>query len=137
MFVVMFAYLPNVFSHLNDTKLSLQGRDVTVNNVAVKVINLHFFDCMNLKMRLKSFFEKIKTTSVSYFTMKMFVVMFAYLPNVFSHLNDMNLSLQGRDVAVGDVKDKLAGLTARMRVWQARIKIGSTASFPLLAPENE
>ena len=93
--------------------------------------------CMNLKMRLHSFFERTKTTSVSYFTMKMFVVMFAYLPNVFSHLNDMNLSLQGRDMAVGDVKDKLDGLTARMRVWQTRIKLGSTTSFPLLVPENE
>ena len=74
--------------------------------------------CMNLKMRSKSFFEKTKTTYVSYFTMEMFVVMFAYLPNVFSHLNDMNLSLQGRDVTVSNVKDKLARLTARMGVWQ-------------------
>ena len=55
--------------------------------------------------------------------MKMFVVMFAYLPNVFSHLNDTKLSLQGRDVTVNDVKDKLAGLTARMGVWQPRIKV--------------
>ena len=63
--------------------------------------------------------------------------MLAYLPNVFGHLNDMNLSLQGRDVTVNDVKDKLAGLTARMGVWQPRIKAGFTTSFPLLAPENE
>ena len=93
--------------------------------------------CMNLKMRLKSFFEKTKTTSVSYFTMKMLVVMFAYLPNVFSHINDTKMSLQGRDVTINDVNDKLAGLTARMGVWQARIKVGSTTSFPVLAPENE
>ena len=58
--------------------------------------------------------------------------MLAYLADVFGHLNDMNLSLQGRDVTVSDVKDKLAGLTARMGVWQARIKVGSTLSFPLL-----
>ena len=44
----------------------------------------------------------------------------------------MKLSLKGRDVTVSHVKDKLAGLTARMGVWQARIKVGSTASFPLL-----
>ena len=80
-------------------------------------------DCMNLKMRLKSFFENTKATSVSYFTMKMFVVMFAYLPNVFSHLNDTKLFLQGHDVTVNDVKDKLAGLTSRMGVWQGRIKV--------------
>ena len=44
----------------------------------------------------------------------------------------MNLSLQGRDEAVSDVKDKLVRLTAPMGVWQARIKVGSTNSFPLL-----
>ena len=58
--------------------------------------------------------------------------MLAYQADVFGHLNDMNLSLQGNDVIVSDVKDKLARLTAQMVVWQAQIKIGSTTSFPLL-----
>ena len=64
--------------------------------------------------------------------------MLAYLANVFGLLNDMNLSLQGRDVAVRDFKDKLAGLTVQMEVWQVRIKVGSTTSFPFFkkAPEN-
>ena len=35
-------------------------------------------------------------------------------------------------MTVSHVKDKLAGLTVRMGVWQARIKVGSTTSFPLL-----
>ena len=60
------------------------------------------------------------------------VDMLAYLANVFCYLNDINLSLQGRDVTVSDVKDKLAGQTARMGVWQAQIKKGSTILFPLL-----
>ena len=58
--------------------------------------------------------------------------MLAYLADAFGHLNDMNLFLQGRDVTVSDVKDKLAGLTARMEVWQARIKVGSTTLLHLL-----
>ena len=51
---------------------------------------------------------------------------------VFGHLNDINLSLQGRDVTASDVKDKLAGITARMGVWQARTKVKFANSFPLL-----
>ena len=58
--------------------------------------------------------------------------MLAYLAGVFGHLNDMNLSLQGRVVTVSDVKDKLVGLTARMNVWKPRIKVGFTILFPLL-----
>ena len=58
--------------------------------------------------------------------------MLAYLDVVFGHLNDMNLSLQGRDVTVSNVNNKLAGLTTEMVVWQAQIKVGSTSLFPLL-----
>ena len=61
-----------------------------------------------------------------------FVMMLAYLADVFGRLNEMNLSLQGRNVTVSNVLDKLAGLSARMGVWQARIKAGSTSSFPFL-----
>ena len=61
-----------------------------------------------------------------------FIIKLAYLADVFRHLNEMNVCLQGRDVTVSDVQDKLAGLSARISVWQARIKAGSTASFPLL-----
>jgi len=61
-----------------------------------------------------------------------FVVMLVYLADVFANLNKMKLSLQGHDVTVSDVQDKLAGLTARIGVWQARIKVGSSTSFPLL-----
>lgn len=59
-------------------------------------------------------------------------MMLAYLADIFGRLNEMNQSLQGHDVTVSDVQDKLAGLSARMGVWQARIEAGSTASFPFL-----
>ena len=45
--------------------------------------------------------------------------MLAYLAHVFGYLNNVNLSLQRRDITVSDVKDMLARLTARMGVWQA------------------
>ena len=55
--------------------------------------------------------------------------MLACLVVVFGHLNDMNLSLQGCDVTVSDVKDKLAELTTRLGVWQAQIKVGPLPRF--------
>ena len=56
-------------------------------------------------------------------------MMLAYLADVFGHLNDMNLSLQGRDVTASH---KLAGLSARMGIWQTPIKVESATSFLLL-----
>ena len=58
--------------------------------------------------------------------------MLAYLADVFSPLNSMNLSLQSRDVTVRDVKEKLAGLTARMGVRQAQINVETTTSLALM-----
>ena len=88
--------------------------------------------CMNLKMKLKSFFEKNKNNLHVQFHNKEFVMMLAHLADAFDLLNDMNLFFQSRDVTFSDDKDKLAGLTALTGVWQARIKVGSTSSFPLL-----
>ena len=85
-----------------------------------------------LKNEVEIFFRENKNKLHNQFHNEEFAVMLAYLADAFGHLNDMNLSLQDRDVTVSDVKDKLAGLTARMGVWQARIKVGSTTSFPLL-----
>ena len=53
------------------------------------------------------------------FRNKEFIMMLAYLANVFGHFNEMNLSLQGRDETVSDVKDKLAGLSARLKTWES------------------
>ena len=45
----------------------------------------------------------------------------------------------GRDVTVRDVKDKLAGLTAQMGFWQARIKVRGhyLISFVGKVPKNK
>ena len=99
--------------------------------------------CLSLLYELKNeveiFLQENKNSLRFQFYHKEFVVMLEYLADVFGHLNDMNLSLQSRNVTVSDLKDKLAGITARMGVWQARIKVGFIASFPFLekGPENE
>ena len=73
--------------------------------------------CISLKMRAKSFFEKTKTIYVQFHNEE-FVVMLAYLADVFGHLNDMNLCLKDRNVTVSGIKDLVAGLTARMGAWK-------------------
>ena len=85
-----------------------------------------------LKNEVETFYGENKKNLLVEFYNEEFVVMLSYLADILSPLNDMNLSLQGRDVTVSDVQDKLAELTVRMVVWQARIKVGLTTSFPLL-----
>ena len=75
-----------------------------------------------LKNEVETFFQENKNNLDVQLCIEEFVAILAYLADIFGHLNDMNLSLQGRNVTVSDIKDKLAGLTARIGVWQARIR---------------
>ncbi|XP_068246572.1 protein FAM200A-like [Palaemon carinicauda] len=85
-----------------------------------------------LRLETEIFLRENENNLHVHFDNEEFVMMLAYLADIFGRLNEMNQSLQGHDVTVSDVQDKLAGLSARMGVWQARIEAGSTASFPFL-----
>ena len=87
------------------------------------------FRLYELKNEVKIFLRENKNNIHVQFHNEEFVVMLAYSADVFGHLNDLNLSLQGRDVTVSDVKNKLTGLTARMGVWQAQIKLDLLSRF--------
>ncbi|QQP54558.1 Protein ZBED8-like [Caligus rogercresseyi] len=61
-----------------------------------------------------------------------FLMKLAYLADIFSTLNEVNVTLQGGEASVSDVKDKLAGLGARIALWIRRLHRGNVAAFPLL-----
>ena len=85
-----------------------------------------------LKNEVKIFLREDENNLHVQFHNEEFVVILAYLADIFSLLSNMKLSLQGCDVTFRDAKNKLAALTARMGAWQAQIKVRSTTSFPLL-----
>ena len=71
------------------------------------------FRLYELKNEVEIFLRVNKNNLHVQFHNKEFVVILAYLANVFGHLNGMNLFLQNRDVTVSNIKDKLAWLTAQ------------------------
>ena len=85
-----------------------------------------------LRNEVEAFLQESESKVHAQFHSEEFMMMLAYVADVFGHFNKANLSLQGREVTVSDVRDKLAGLCARMGVWQARLQAGLTVSFPLL-----
>ena len=85
-----------------------------------------------LRNEVEVFLQESESKVHAQFHSEEFMMMLAYLADVFGHFNEANLSLQGREVTVSDVRGKLAGLCARMGVWQARLQAGLTVSFPLL-----
>ena len=72
-----------------------------------------------LRKEVKVFLQENEGNLLVQFCNEEFIMMLAFLADVFGHFNEINLSLQGRDVTISDVKDMLIGLSAQMGVWQA------------------
>ncbi|QQP39543.1 Uncharacterized protein FKW44_020461, partial [Caligus rogercresseyi] len=81
--------------------------------------------CMNSGWRQKFSCEENENNLHVHFDNEEFVMMLAYLADIFGRLNEMNQSLQGHDTSLPDC-------LLQMGVWQARIEAGSTASFLFL-----
>lgn len=56
----------------------------------------------------------------------------AYLADIFSVLNCLNLSLQGKEISLFHVQDKVNAAIAKLNLWQKRVGNGEVDSFPSL-----
>jgi hypothetical protein len=55
-----------------------------------------------------------------------------YLANIFNHTNEINLSIQGPEVAIVDVIEKLQGFLAKLSIWKKRVQLDILANFQML-----
>lgn len=56
----------------------------------------------------------------------------AYLADIFDHMNILNQSLQGNNVDMFQVHDKVSAMIKKCQIWATRIEKGSTTNFPTL-----
>ncbi|XP_068233589.1 protein FAM200A-like [Palaemon carinicauda] len=56
----------------------------------------------------------------------------AYLADMFTEINSLNLSRQGRDQTLVGLSVKLLAFKGKLKVWINKINSGKTASFPSL-----
>ena len=56
----------------------------------------------------------------------------AYLADIFSHLNETNLSMQGFGINIIICSEKLSSFIAKLEIWIRRVEKGKFANFPLL-----
>ncbi|GBP84666.1 Protein ZBED8 [Eumeta japonica] len=61
-----------------------------------------------------------------------FVEGLAYLADIFTHLNEINLSLQGPAVTIVDASERLKGFLGKLPLWKRRVESGNFANFPML-----
>lgn len=56
----------------------------------------------------------------------------AYLSDIFSRLNELNLGLQGLSINVFDVQDKINALLKKLELFEIKVNTGDVSAFPAL-----
>jgi hypothetical protein len=75
-------------------------------------------------------FLKTMTPLSSHFEDEAWLCWLAYLTDIFSKLNDLNLYLQGNGNNIFSMEDKVHAFYRKLLVWQGRVKSGNLAAFP-------
>ncbi|KAJ1157235.1 hypothetical protein NDU88_009950 [Pleurodeles waltl] len=77
--------------------------------------------------------EKKKSPLAAHFSDKVWVAKLAYLCDIFSLLNELNLGLQGKMTTVFKLSDKVAAFKAKLELYGRRVNRGILDMFQTLA----
>ena len=87
---------------------------------------------LQLRKEIKRFLEDRNSDLVVCFESVEFIQMTAYLADIFNHLNELNLSLQGKEMNMVKASEKLKSFIAKLPLWSRRVQSGNLANFPFL-----
>jgi hypothetical protein len=59
------------------------------------------------------------------------------LSDIFSHLNELNRKMQGKDETIFSTTDKIEGFKGKLKLWLVYLEKGSTEIFPSLCSLGE
>ena len=77
-------------------------------------------------------FQKNKNLKYSNrFDNEKFFLSLAYLVDIFSHLNEMNLSIQGFGVTVMEASKKIKGFHDKLSLWKKRLETENYSNFSM------
>ncbi|KAM9302035.1 SCAN domain-containing protein 3-like [Gastrophryne carolinensis] len=82
---------------------------------------------------LQRILSEKKSPLAANFSDKVWIAKLAYLCDIFSLLNELNLSLQGKRTTVFKLADKVAAFKAKLELWGRRVKRGISDMFQTLA----
>ncbi|XP_063241704.1 zinc finger BED domain-containing protein 5-like isoform X1 [Bacillus rossius redtenbacheri] len=84
-----------------------------------------------LRTELKAFFQVINKDFVGLFDKKEWLLKLAYLADIFQHLNDLNITLQGRDKTIIFAQDRVNAFVKKLAVWASRVEKKNLENFEL------
>ena len=85
-----------------------------------------------LRTQVSLFLEERENPLSEHFERKDFIHGLAYLADIFHHVNEINLSIQGREVTIMDASEILQAFLAKLPIWKKRVEANVLANFPML-----
>ena len=86
-----------------------------------------------LREPLQRFLSEKKSPLAAHLSDKVLVTKLAYLCDIFSALNEINLSLQGKMTTVFNLAYSVLELKAKLLLWRRRVNRGILDTFQTLA----
>jgi len=59
----------------------------------------------------------------------------AYLSDIFSHLNEVNTLIQGREVSIMNAAETISSFVNKIPLWKRRLQSDNLANFPTIEHE--
>ncbi|MBN3300540.1 F200A protein, partial [Amia calva] len=81
---------------------------------------------------VQMFLHDQKSPLASLFDDPVWLVQLAYLADIFSRLNELNMGLQGLSLRIFDVSDKITAMKKKLQLFVIKIKAGNVSAFPTL-----
>lgn len=88
-----------------------------------------------LRRELAVFLSSHKSDLCIYFEDKSWMLKLAYLSDIFQHLNVLNKSMQGLELCILNVQDKVRAFMQKLSLWEAKCQEGVTEMFPFYHQE--
>ena len=85
-----------------------------------------------MREEICQFLRKQSSNLVDDFDNRDFTIRLAYMADIFSHLNELNTSMQGSMMNIITAKEKIPALSRKLDVWIKRVEKSNFINFPLL-----
>ena len=82
--------------------------------------------------KIKRFLKDRNSDLLVCFESVEFTQMTAYLADIFHLLNELNLSIQGKEMNMVKASEKLKSFIGKLPLWSRRLQGGNLANFPFL-----
>ena len=85
-----------------------------------------------LKDEIAIFLREYQSNFADKFEDEVFILSLSYLADIFSHLNDLNMFMQGMYTNHVLCTEKIEAFKKKLALWKRRVEGGSVANFPIL-----